>query len=443
MRIEGVKNIILTVLVATSILLTWNIWTYQPDLKQAEQNEYIQEINIRAKQDIKNIIQPSQILYHKEMKHFVSLDDKEINRVMDGLFKWKLVDFQDISHKIDHKNFTAFVHKNGNAEIKFPDPVPLRLYKNLLDLEEKEVPNGNFDRIVFNAANIKGEQSSLYFISYHSRRIYESKVNSSNLSNFQKYFFNNAKRFPEYEGYEITPLRTVFLPKENANLSTYQYIPEMLDTNKFKDALFSDPSRVKREVVSRGQQFTDGSSLMNVYDEYVMIDYVNLERRNPVSINSDELLQRSINFINDHAGWDDNFKFAGLSEAEQRVSYRLFMQGYPVFNEMGMAEIVQVWGSNRIYRYTRPFFSIDSPLPSGTSEVTDLPSAKIAIRKLDEMNLEMDAFEDITIGYKLSRDSRESRLILLEPAWYYRYGGNWGPIPFNSPSGKKRLGGQE
>ncbi|PLS15763.1 hypothetical protein CVD28_20900 [Bacillus sp. M6-12] len=443
MRIEGVKNIILTVLVTTSILLTWNIWTYQPDLKQAEQNEYIQEINIRAKQDIKNIIQPSQILYHKEKKHFVSLDEKEINRVMNGLFEWKLVDLQDISHKVGEKSFTAFVHKEGNAEIKFPDPIPMRVYKNLLDLEGKEVPNGKFDRIVFNAEKIEGEQSSLYFISYETRRIYESKVNSSNLLNFQKHFFNNANRFPEYEPYEVTPFRTVFLPKENIKLSSYQYIPELLDKNKFKDALFNDPSRVKKERVSRGDQYTDGSSLMNVYNEYLIIDYVNPARSNTVTQESDELLQRSIDFINDHAGWDDKFKFSGLSEAEQRVEYRLFIQGYPVFNEMGMSQIIQVWGSDRIYRYTRPFFSIDRPLPSGTSTVSEVPSAKWAMERLNEMNLDMDAFEDIAIGYKLSIDPKESRLILLEPAWYYRYGGNWGPIPFKTSAGKKGMGGQE
>lgn len=50
MRYENIKSIILTILVVTSVLLTWNLWTYQPTFERIEKEaNTIQEVTIAEK----------------------------------------------------------------------------------------------------------------------------------------------------------------------------------------------------------------------------------------------------------------------------------------------------------------------------------------------------------------------------------------------------------
>jgi regulatory protein YycH of two-component signal transduction system YycFG len=100
-----------------------------------------------------------------------------------------------------------------------------------------------------------------------------------------------------------------------------------------------------------------------------------------------------------------------------------------------MSEIVQVWSKDEIYQYTRPYFSLDFPLPSEIKENV-LPTGKEAFEEVTSMwNFDPNLLEDLVVGYRLSRDPVEQKIISLEPAWYYRYGGSWIRIIFPERGG--------
>ena len=120
-----------------------------------------------------------------------------------------------------------------------------------------------------------------------------------------------------------------------------------------------------------------------------------------------------------------------MSENEQRVVFRLFVNGYPAFNESGMTEIEQIWGKEEIYSYERPYFSLASVLPSDES-VETLPSGREVLNQLKSKdNIDFKSVEDISIGYKLNKslDSKLVTLVTLEPTWYYRIGDKWFIVP--------------
>jgi regulatory protein YycH of two-component signal transduction system YycFG len=45
MRYENIKSGILTLLVLVSILLTWNLWTYQPNYETMENNNVVEVVS--------------------------------------------------------------------------------------------------------------------------------------------------------------------------------------------------------------------------------------------------------------------------------------------------------------------------------------------------------------------------------------------------------------
>lgn len=70
MRYENIKSGILIVLVMVSILLTWNLWTYQPNYETMKSNDYVKEVSLSEKQEVQKIVRPDQLLYHFKGKHY-------------------------------------------------------------------------------------------------------------------------------------------------------------------------------------------------------------------------------------------------------------------------------------------------------------------------------------------------------------------------------------
>jgi regulatory protein YycH of two-component signal transduction system YycFG len=62
MRYETIKTAILSILVLLSILLTWNLWTYQPNYATMEKNNTVAEVTMSEKQEVKKIVRPDMVL---------------------------------------------------------------------------------------------------------------------------------------------------------------------------------------------------------------------------------------------------------------------------------------------------------------------------------------------------------------------------------------------
>ena len=70
MKYENIKSVILSVLVVTSVVLTWNLWTYQPNYATKENSNLVKEIALSEKREMTEIIKPNKIIYHFTDAHF-------------------------------------------------------------------------------------------------------------------------------------------------------------------------------------------------------------------------------------------------------------------------------------------------------------------------------------------------------------------------------------
>ncbi|MGE7594230.1 transcriptional regulator [Bacillus sp. RJGP41] len=440
MNFERAKSIILIILVGTSIFLTWSIWTYEPEYDPFEQSSEF----IKIKSDVQivsDVIKPVSILFHGNGQHFQTSNPAEINEMEKQFSQWRFRGIKEISVNRLQRKFDDFVHEDGSIEIEFSDDIPISLYKTVLNITDKEVPKLSFDRIIIKQKNISGNESAVYFVSYDRRKIYQGMVDSKKLRNFMDSFYRGSYyKYPKYTAETINSKRTLFVPENPVEINRLQYYIDSLDIGDLKSALFINPKYVRQEPVSVGEEYTDGTRLMTVNKENYLISYINPAQKSKLFDSSSDLLQKSIDFINEHAGWENNnYRFAYMSENEQRVVFRLFVNGYPAFNESGMTEIEQIWGKEEIYSYDRPYFKLDSVLPSVGSAKT-LPSGKEVVNQLKSKdNIDFNSVEDISIGYKLDKslDSKLVTLVTLEPTWYYRIGDKWFIVPFDDTGGDR------
>ncbi|QPA30930.1 YycH family regulatory protein [Thermaerobacillus caldiproteolyticus] len=430
MKYETIKTIILTFLVLTSIVLTWGLWTYHPKYDVMQNDEYIQHISVSNTQvDTAMIVQPSQIFIHKNNAHYGMIEEEEINALLKEMKKWTFDDFENISTTIPKGNFLSFLHGRGKIEIVYPDDIPIDIYRAIFQIEDKGIKRVSFDRIIIPVE--KQEDISVYFVSTNNRRVYKAVASNVSFAEIERLYDEKADKYPRYFAYNISETKSIFLPEKEVTLSRLQYYTDELDPDKFKEALFSDPSFVKKDLLTFGEEYTDGSRLMDVDFLQRLLLYVNPAAQNTMNRTSEEdsnLIQRSIDFVNEHGGWTDMYHFAEWDHEERKVIFRLSMNNYPVFNDYGMSEIVQTWGDNEPIKYQRPLFRLE--IPDRVSVPMKLLSGHEVIEKLQKIKgFKKELVNWITVGYELVKDPEREKVIILKPAWFYLYGGTWREVP--------------
>jgi regulatory protein YycH of two-component signal transduction system YycFG len=427
MKYENIKSGILAVLILVSAVLTWNLWTYQPNYDTMESSNYVAEIAISDKMELQKIIRPDQVLFHSRGQHYGTTNSGELNKIIKELSEWSLYDVKNYSDKVE--DIKELMHGNGNAEIVYPSEIPIELYRGILKFEEKKIPSFNFDRIIINVDTSDKTNGTVYFVSTERQQVYMSHISPPFITEFNRNYFRNAENYARYFPFEATETRNVFIPDGKTEMNGYKYLPVVINSDQFKEALFSDPSFVQKSTIPQGEEYTDVSSKMTVNYDSNMLLYVNPIAENNEVENSYDLLKRSIDFINEHGGWTDPYRFVSMNENTHSVTFRLYsMDGYPVFNESGMTEIKEVWGRDEISKYIRPNIALELPLTTEMQKVT-LASGETALNYLQSRkNFKPELLEQIVLGYRMERDTDENRLIILEPAWFYRYNQTWGQI---------------
>lgn len=434
MTYENIKTIILTILVIMSGSLTWAIWTYQPKYDTMENKNFVPGVSISAQKEMKEIVKPDKVYFHYEENHYGTVHIDEIERILQEVIRWDFDEFENVTGQIT--NLSNFVYENGNVQIVYPDTIPMELYKNVMGIKDKDTYDFSFDQIIISLNNISRENGYVYFVSTEQKAIYRSRVTSSYVANFKEDYAQKVAMNRYFSPYSLQPItddQKILVLSEPITMNEDNYLMDMIHTTQFRDALFRNPSFVKRSSTRYGDEYKNSTTLLSANYETNTILYVDPTQERDLSVRSGNLLQRSIDFVNSHGGWTDNYYYVGLDETEQTVLFRLYdTSGYPIFNNNGMSEILQIWGEAGIYQYLRNNFSMDRRVESAEVEL----ASGIDVLELlkNKEGIEVEFLQDLTPGYEMTRVSG-SPLIRLEPSWYYQYKDQWWPVPTENEGG--------
>ncbi|PLR96486.1 YycH family regulatory protein [Bacillus sp. T33-2] len=434
MTYENIKTALLTVLVALSGALTWGIWTFQPNLETMENADTVNEVALSSKQELKKVVKPHQVIYHYQGNDYGTMNNNDLDRVINELDKWKFYDVRNYSDRM--AEFNEKVGREGMAEIIFPDDIPVELYQKVLNFDDKELPRFEFDRILINVHTSGKQEGEVYFLSSKAKQAYICHVNPAFINEFNNEIYHNADELPQYFQHQLKNGRVVYLPEEKIEMAQYKYRTVQLDSEQLKNALFKDPRFVQKSYSSGIEEYTDDTSKMTVNTNINMIEYINpLSDKESVSATSNAV-QKSIDFVNGHSGWTGLYRFADRDDSDRAVTFRLYSKdGYPVFNPIGMSEIKQVWGQTEINKYTRPGFQLQLQLD--TAEETIMSGREILEMLGQQKDIKPEYLDDLTPGYYMRQDSDNPSLIILEPGWFYSYNNQWNELTTDGTGGAK------
>ncbi|WP_167578691.1 YycH family regulatory protein [Jeotgalibacillus proteolyticus] len=434
MNIEGFKSILLTLLVVLSGVLTWNVWTFQPTYDTIETAPTV-DVSIADERTNSELIKPSQFLVHGTENVRGTSSESEIDELLSTMYDWTFFSLR-YNAALSDSDIKDLTHGQNRVEIIFPTSIPFSAYQNVFDFETSQIPDDVFDRVVIQLPQEGDVTFPVYFISYDTKQVYEARVDLDELPPLNDKIVSKAEEeYASYFPYSAGSEKTLYLPQGTTEVVQYKYYMNSISPQQFRDALFSDPNAVSvNSLNSTEDQYLHQSSLMRIDSSTNTLNYVNPSAAEFTTAGGpSELLQKSRRFVNDHAGWTDNYYLYRLDPSVQEVTYRLHVEGLPVFNDRGvphLAQMDQKWGDTRIFKYDRSLLSLHFEVPS-TTQTTLLMTGYDVIETLESSDsFEPDLLQDVTVGYYISKDSSND-FYTLEPMWFYLYNGNWKRVPID------------
>lgn len=175
MRRENIKTVILSVLVVISLVLTWGIWTFQPNFSEgtASTKSTVREKHKidKTSQKVSQTVKPRDMFIHTNGSHYKVDDETLFNDLWADLPQWEVKGMKDISDQYDKLGFKNWLYgRNGNSaklDLQFNDTIPIDFFQSMFKWSNPSMEYSSFDHIVI-PFNENKTNKKIYMVSYSS-----------------------------------------------------------------------------------------------------------------------------------------------------------------------------------------------------------------------------------------------------------------------------------
>ncbi|MDQ0158362.1 YycH family regulatory protein [Alkalibacillus salilacus] len=432
MNLEKLKTAVLVILVATSLGLTFALWTYQPQYEETDEITYLEENELDGEQQtISDVISPKHIIFHNNA-HTTPRSKSNEQQLFQEMSDWAFSELDQYPSEDASSVWTP------NVEVVMPVSVPYEMINQLFNVEDTtNLQNESFNRVFFQLTQGSEEQIRVSFTSDTHDQVLNGLIESvSAYEHLQSYIYDdNMIPVEKVELHEDQPTDYVYLTQEDTTVTEHTVLIDELDDQPLKNVLFSNPTLISQQNTGDDYQevLTDGTRLLrynNAFSTGRYISYYKPPTQELSDLSLMELLNRSVEHTNDYNGWTNNFNVSQLSEQNQMIQYRLHQNGYPVFDDNQYVTLRQEWANQELQLLKRPLFKLTTPfqdhdeveLPSGVSIYDYLESSS--------QEISLSLVSDIKMGYQLSEEEGSSNVLFLEPTWFIKYAGVWRPFGY-------------
>ncbi|RPF51106.1 YycH family regulatory protein [Aquisalibacillus elongatus] len=443
MNLENIKSLVLFLLVLFSLFLTFALWTYQPQFDELEQRDYLDRTKLDGQeQSISEVIYPNEVIFHHYNQAKKLLDKEEETDFYSEMTSWEISKItslnssnQNVLNQFMQETDLGLQRNNLNEsiELHFPDDLPMELIPQMFNVSDVTgILSGSFNKMYLHLDS-SAQDIKILFLSDRrdEEQIFVGNIQSSDVYAELEGQIDNRSKMMFLSRYPIGN-KEFYLPNEEESMPAYTLTTEDLDLEPLKNVLFNNPSLIRRtsSALDESSHHTDGNRALKTYSAFnynEFIVFINPLSNEQIRMNPDDLVNRSIEFTNDHTGWTDEYKLSKLSiQPTNTLTYRMYYNGYPVFDSSQYTIMEQDWGDNGLYRMKRPLFKISQEFSNAQEKRMDSGEQIYQSLQSIEGQVSLDLIEEFRLGYKLSKHPDvTSQVMTLEPSWYIKYQGTW------------------
>lgn len=432
MKLEFIKSILLVFLVALSVTLTLNIWSYQGNYEYAEDDEAIDAKLNGTKQTKRNVIKPSQIIFHQGNDLLGYKNKEKETDFYANMREWSLYNFRmmEEGEEIPTDNADNWI------EIVFPTAIPSSVINELFPTDDSLnlTYDSDFKRI-YMILDGSLQQGQVIFASGDPNKM-NIRASVQNIAQIQDFLerTKQAEEFTEYIQVTLEQRPTIYVPnRPEITGRKYRYTAINPDTNTLQSIFFTNPSSiVSSPNPEGGQVYSDSQREVTVRGYYM--EYTNFltsesqnEQATILPNTIERLLNTSLDYINTHDGWlvDEGIQFqlSDLNRLTNSIEYRMVHQNYPVFSYEGLATMELTIQNMTVYQYRRPLMRLTQ---SYDGEPTDIMTGQKLLQSIDssQTQISKEEIQDIQLGYRIQQHTG-GQIFDLIPTWFVKTYRGW------------------
>lgn len=425
--VEQVKSFILLFLVLLSLLFTFLIWNYKPDLLPSEAPKNLVTITDEKKLP-GDIIKPYRLLFSTEAGFKGTSSTEEIDTFIPFLSKLEIKNLSVMDESLSANEINARIRTKSQMTMFFPTDVPIQAFHDILSIEEAKDNEASFNRLIIDWGRIREDRHVyLYFLNTDDESGYKAEADVPNIEAFEQLFVKKSETFPVYGELERTKSLSLYLPEEPVEATQYKYSKDEIPVDTLKSILFEDPLIPQKSSDGVQDKYSDSMSQLVLDTNLKVMNYVYPAAESSMPITRYELFKDTFDFINQHGGFNGDYRLAAMNIDRRVVEYQLYWQGYPVFgSKEPLTRLITTWGDGNIYRYRRPYYLLDPDVFEKSTK--ELEAGKDIIQHIKATNeVNLSKVDDIVIGYYLT-ENVEKKVYEMEPGWFILRDSSWTPL---------------
>lgn len=330
---ERAKTAVLIALVALSLLQSYLLAYSMPGLGATVRSEqdYVNAEPLGVSSSVEGVIFPEELVLHMgENRHTVLRPGTQF---YDMILKQRIAgrEFKGLQRSVAVLMDWEEIRKNEmGIELRFGNGVPVDLLQKMLKLEGDLLFLNERIQKIWILKLSDSEEVRAFFFSSDGENVYEAVRADLTVRDVQDYV-GFGEHLPSYRMTDDG----LYIPDEPLQASEMVYPYEMFSPEQMQRSLFFDSSTTKAIVDRSGSEiFTDGKRGLKVEQNGMWINYTNSAAGQSHDFLFSENVYASVDFINQHGGWDGSHRLMSATPAEEKkyVSFRKYVEEYPIID---------------------------------------------------------------------------------------------------------------
>jgi len=411
----------LTIAVAVSVTLSAMIWTNPAQYERSRQrssNTPTTELNTRPQKDV---YLPTEVVYSNAAGKQELLNNRKVNlttEIREALSKWELGGIRRIQPG-SRAEYMKYLTTKSSLLLSYSAPVNIKMFNTVFGSQLAR-HSAEFSRIMIPLNDAK----HLYLLDDQNQEVYRISVRKSDLTALQKILKENLFHI----NVQMKWLNQSAIPYVNSSVTvqSYSYLVNQQSTDYFTTRLLNkgESTNVSAKKNKDNTIYSDGASRqLTVYNKRgtaLYEDYSALQS----SFTFSQALSASYTAVKSIGIPMENLRYYGYSKGKSTVTYRSFVEGFPIFNQSnyGAARIQML--AQGVRRYNFSLYSLQVPVPTD-KKAESLPSTQSVIDQLTAAGYSKKKIGTLQLGYQWLASSSSDKVVNLTPTWYVYYNGSW------------------
>lgn len=416
--INRLVQITLIILIALSFYLSYLIWLFPANQEATNVQEVSPNVaDIRSNQEL---FLPTQLIFQNKQAIFTSHSESLIREFQDKLAKVSLTN--PLIKSSTSKKVSELNTSEETLIFHYLSAMNLQTYLQVYHLQLVNKDLQKIKDVTFDTVQIDLVKNRFYFMTANKQKIYQYSVTGLDHKSIQTLVNKEQNKMQKYP-LKQPMINGEVLSNQPIKLQLYSYISAEQPYTVFRDAFFNDTKNIKinddaPDVLSISNNVGD---MLTINLDTQLIDY----RENNVSVKNKNLYQISAKYIANLGTSMGQLRY--FNHTDQAFTYRLFVEGYPIFRENNQDAIHITFSSTnknnqKNIKITGSLTTIQVPIPS--EKTKELPGAAVVYQQLFDAGLASDEYPMITIGYQWT-DLQDTGVVDLIPTWFVYHDNQW------------------